>query len=421
MNASLVWMSLAFATSNVARSAIAFVTSLVIARGLGMEGFGLWTLCTAWAAVLTVACDLGFGVLLTRDAARDAAAIGRVAGTALIVRLGVLLPVAALFIAAAPALATSAGAAGAMRAAALLAVAGATYSCVAPVFQARPRPLVALLSLETASALMQCLAAWWLIRQGAGAAGLIRMAALAQVVQLCTVALMWRLAAWLPPVERPSAADVRGGLRRALPFAAAGAIANAQLRIAPVLLGALSGAEAVAAFGAAFRLGNLLRLVPQAAFAGALPAFSRPAGADRPQMRRQFDAALGIFAVGGAAGLALGAAPLVRATYGDAFAATTPALVWVAIGFLPGLVNSGRKVFLYGTGGEASAVRWSAAALAVQTISCVLLIPPLGAVGAAAALAVGEAAVWLPLQRCVKAFELPRAPVGVVRESPLAG
>jgi len=40
-----------------------------LGRGLGADRFGQWVLCTAWASLLTVAADLGFGVLLTRDGA----------------------------------------------------------------------------------------------------------------------------------------------------------------------------------------------------------------------------------------------------------------------------------------------------------------------------------------------------------------
>ncbi len=43
-----------------------------------------------------------------------------------------------------------------------------------------------------------------------------------------------------------------------------------------------------------------------------------------------------------------------------------PAVVWVAIGLIPALSNSGRKIFLYAAGGEALVVKWSAAALLLQ-------------------------------------------------------
>src|SRR5262249_36231076 len=61
----------AFAASNVTRGAVRLGTSLIVARGLGDAGFGNWVFCAAWAGTLTSLLDLGFGVLLTRDAARN--------------------------------------------------------------------------------------------------------------------------------------------------------------------------------------------------------------------------------------------------------------------------------------------------------------------------------------------------------------
>ena len=46
-------------------------------------------------------------------------------------------------------------------------------------------------------------------------------------------------------------------------------------------------------------------------------------------------------------------------------------------------------------------VRWSAVALIVQVASAVILIPAIGSTGAAVSVAVGEAAVWLPLRRAM--------------------
>ena len=49
-------------------------------------------------------------------------------------------------------------------------------------------------------------------------------------------------------------------------------------------------------------------------------------------------------------------------------------------------------------------------------------IPPFGAAGAAAGLALGEAAVWWPLHKAgIKPGELGGAPVGIVGDSPLVG
>src|SRR5258708_40372094 len=92
--ARIAQMGAALAASSVARGGIQFVTSLVIARALGRDGFGIWTLAAAAASALTAACDLGFGVLLTPDAARSAGRIGRLLADALAARFALFIPVA---------------------------------------------------------------------------------------------------------------------------------------------------------------------------------------------------------------------------------------------------------------------------------------------------------------------------------------
>ena len=65
---------------------------------------------------------------------------------------------------------------------------------------------------------------------------------------------------------------------------------------------------------------------------------------------------------------------------------------------MPSLVNSSRRVYLYAEGRERIALRWSVVALSIQAAACLVLVPRFGATGAMGALALGEAAVWLPLR-----------------------
>jgi O-antigen/teichoic acid export membrane protein len=220
----------------------------------------------------------------------------------------------------------------------------------------------------------------------------------------------------------PAHGTLPGVVRRAVPFAAAGLVANAQLRVAPLMLGYLSGPAALAAYGVASRIGNVARLLPHAAFGGALPVFShelRHGTCDG--MRSRFDRVLLVFAGLAAVLIAAGAGPIVLFTYGDGFQGAVVPLMWTAAGLVPALMNSSRKVYLYAAGVERVAVQWSAAALVVQLLACAALIPSFGAAGAAAALTAGEALVWWPLHRRVEPLELRGRPVGVMGESPLAG
>jgi hypothetical protein len=145
-------MSASFLGSNLARTAIGFVTSLVIGRGLGPGEFGRWIFFTAWASALTVAFDLGLSTLVTRDAARDEGGVGGLVA----VRLAVFAPAGALVYTGASWIGGGPASADPLRVAVWLAAAGLAYGCFAALFRASPRWLIAILTIETAGAALQC-------------------------------------------------------------------------------------------------------------------------------------------------------------------------------------------------------------------------------------------------------------------------
>jgi O-antigen/teichoic acid export membrane protein len=402
--------SAAFFGSSVARAALAFGLSLVVGRGLGAERFGQWVLCTAWASLLTVVADLGFGVLLTRDGARANTPVGRLVGGALVARLAVAVPLGALLYAAAGWIATDAGSIAGLRAAALLGVVSAAYGCFSAVLISQPQWLPIVLGIETAWLAVQVAASWWIVDAAAWSGGsangklvaLIAVAIVVQLAQIATALVLWRRVfadRRAAPVRREPLGAL---LRRALPFAGAGIVANLDLRVAPLMLGALSTSSAVGLYAAASRFGRVAALAPQAVFGGALPVLSREFERDRAQTGRLFqrlDLALLGFAALAAAGYAALAPLLLRLAYGPSFVAAAPALMWIGAALIPALSNSGRKIALYAAGGESAVVRWSSVALIVQIAAAALLIPTLGSTGAAVAVFLGEAAVWLPLRR----------------------
>lgn len=394
-------MGAAFACSSLARRAIGFATSILVGRALGLDDFGRWTFCLAWASTLTGVFDLGFGVLLTRDSARAADRIGALLGGALVVRVGLFIPAGVVFYVASPWLGFESSTVEGLRIAVFLAASGVAYGCFAAVFRARPRWLLAILSLEAVAALVQCIGSWLIARQGGSLVGLIRLAAAVQLIQLVAAAAMWRVVApACDALEWPKWSTIQALARRAFPFALAGVVANVQVRLAPLVLGYLSTAAEVASFGAASRIGNLVRVLPYAAFGGALPVFSYEVSQGQPEgLQPRFDRALRWFAVAASAAVALLAAPLIRVTYGARFAGARWALVWLAASLLPSLLNSGLKVYLFATGRERRVLRWSTIALTVQAIGCAWLIPRFGASGAAIALGIGELSVWWPLVR----------------------
>src|SRR5262245_50220722 len=62
--------SLVLIASNIVGAVLGFALSLVIGRGLGEAGFGIWVFCLAWASILTMICEFGLNSLITREASR---------------------------------------------------------------------------------------------------------------------------------------------------------------------------------------------------------------------------------------------------------------------------------------------------------------------------------------------------------------
>jgi len=404
--ARIARMAAAFAGSTLVRGAIGFATSLVIARGLGREDFGRWVFCMAWASVLTSAFDLGFGVLLTRDAATSQHRLGDLVGNALSVRLILFLPAALLVRTTALRVVWSGGSTDTLTAVVWLAAVSLAYGCLSAVFRAWPKWLVTILGVEAVGAALQCVGSLWAVARGVSA--LLWLAVAIQLAQLVVALALFRVVRSSDePIAWTGMRSALALLRRALPFAMTGIVANAQTRLAPLMLGYLSSPAEVASFGAASRIGSVGKMLPSAAFAGALPVFAHEVGRGPVHaVRARFNSTLGIFVGVVATVTIVGAGPLVQVTYGTRFAPAAPAVVWIGIGLVPFVANSSRKIYLYAAGRERIALAWSTVALAVQAIGCAALASTFGARGAAAALAIGEAVVWWPLRRAESVTDL---------------
>jgi O-antigen/teichoic acid export membrane protein len=397
-------LSAAFVCSNLARAAIGFGLSLVLGRGLGASRFGGWILCTTWASMVTVAADLGFGVLLTRDGARGDTDPGRLLVAALTLRVTLASALAAALAIAAPALTADPELIAGLRLASLLGVAGAIYGCFGSLLRSQARWLPPVLGLETGWLALQVAASWWIVRAGGGIAALIGLSIATQVAEIATAIALWRPVFGDGGAPRGTA-PLLATLRRALPFAATGLVANLQARVAPLMLGYLAAPIELGWFGAASRVGLVAKLTPSAIFAGALPVLSHEYSRDRAEARRvsrTLDRVLLTAAACGVIASLVFAAPLMRFVFGPSFGAAAPSLMWVAIGLVPTLSNSSRKIFLYAAGREAVVVGWSLVAVVLEILAAIALIPAAGSTGAAISVALGEAAIWMPLRRAAE-------------------
>ena len=393
-------MTAAFVASDLVRGVIAFATSVIIARGLGRDEFGRWTLYATWASALTVMFDLGFGVLLTREAARGGR-VGAIVAGAVAARLALFAPIAlALAVFGAGRWAIPGASFQITSLVLATAAAGMAYGCLAAVYRASPVWLAVILIVETVGTLTQSVGSALIIVGGGSIPALLRLALAVQLAQLGVATIGWRTVAPEDRVHLPSLRSIGQLVRRGLPFAMTGLVANIQSRMGPIVLGVAATPADVAAFGVAQRLEGAARRLPSAAFGAALPVLTDDIErTGETPVRARFDGALRWFALGAATVLSVGAWPIVRFTYGEAFAGAWAALSWAGIGLVPSLTNAGRKVYLYASGRETIVLRWTAIGCAIQAIGCAALIPRFGAVGAMAAYVVSEAAIWLPLRR----------------------
>jgi O-antigen/teichoic acid export membrane protein len=329
--------------------------------------------------------------------------LGELCGSALAIRLAVIVPAAAIVAAAARWFGADAETIRGLRVTAALAVGGAAYGCFGASFRSQPAWVPAVLAMETAWHGAQLVASWLVLHAfAAGVPALLWIATMVQLLQIATALVMWRRAFGAGEPIRTSRVLIARTFRRAAPFAAAGIVANLQTRLAPLLLGYLSTEAELGAFAAAARFGTTARLAPGAIFAGALPVLSgehERAAEGTDEAFVAFDRALAVLAVVTAVPCVVLARPLLRIVYGGAFVAAAPALVVIGLGLVPSLTNSAAKIALYAAGAETIATVWSAASLAIQVLLALVLMPRFGAVGGAAALALGEAAIAVPLRR----------------------
>jgi O-antigen/teichoic acid export membrane protein len=382
---------------------LAVATTLLVARLLGVEAFGLFAALSGAAVIAAEAADLG----LQATAAR-----ALVAGTlslrgmlrAKLACSGAVVLAAALAFAAWPLFATLL----------LYFVLAGWSEFLGVALRARGARVseAAVILCLRASAL--ALAAPALVA-GYGPLGLAAALAASTLPAIA-------LGSGLLRRTRPAAAepvDDRVGplLRASFPLGVNGGLALVSLRLEVMLLGALRGGGPAGVYAAALRFVEPLLLVPGAVAGGAMPALTREALRGGGPVRERTALTTALLAVPAAAGLALAGPGLVVFLLGDAFgpaaaplrilALALPALFMNAI-LLHALIAAGRATWL---------PRLTAVRLVIAFALALVLIPRLGATGAAAGLVAAEAALLVLASRaCAEAG----FPVSVARPLALA-
>lgn len=385
---------------NFTSAAFGLALSVVIAKLLGLEDFGRYTLGIAWSFALGLFAEFGLNTLLTRDVARRRSDASRYLKAATLIKILLsLLLIAALQITA-PQLSHDPSAVLIIRLAAPLILLNSLFGSFTAIFRAfeQMRPI---LILNAVSSVVQLGLTIALVTLGGGLIGVIVLSLLVQGAELLAAYLIYRARFRM---ESELGVDWRliGRLgRAALPFALAGLIAAVQMRASVMLLGAIQNESAVGIFGAASRWAEAAKLVPNAFFGALFPALSFLASERKATLNHTFaqsERALLILAILLAIGLNLAAPPLLTLAYGSAFSPAVPALQILGWLLVPALLNGVTVIYLYALGDETFTNYVGLAGIAVQMAAAIPLISLWGATGAAAAALIGESAMVIPLR-----------------------
>lgn len=387
---------------------LALAATVVLTRGLGTEGFGLYRTVVAYLGFASLVASLGLNLLVVREISQEGADQGHILGNASSLRLVTGLAVMSLAVALAwllpfeppVRLGIALGAVGS------LALIG--YQLLIGLFQQRLRQL-GTVAADVAGAAVLLLGALALAGSGADLLAFVAVTALSQ---LCTFAVGWRFAQRLQPFrplrELPEWSRL---FRAALPIGALTILSITYVRADTLLLAFLAPPEQVGLYGLASRLLDTISGVTLLLSGLVAPLVTRHARRD-PAAFRDF-LSLGLTAalmwtVGVAALLGTHAGDIARLVGGSGFAAAGPALAVLGL-----VAPVAATTVLFRDAGialdrQGALLKGYVAAVIVAGAGYLLLIPRLAAVGSALGLLLGELTV------AVSAVLLVRRETGIL-------
>jgi O-antigen/teichoic acid export membrane protein len=375
--------------------ALAGIAAIVLARTLGPAGYGTYAWASAWVVALSIPAALGADQLLVREAgvALDSGAFPRLRA---LVRAAlatvVLVALAAALLVLLGALVAGGGSSG-RRSALLVALPILPLAAVAAVAQG------VLLGLGRTT---RALAPGTVVRQGvfltlvlaltaagalsASGAVALQLAATATATAIVLV-LLWRELARGPRAGAPG----RGWLRESLPMGAATMFLAIDAQVGLLVLGATGQVAEAGVFAAA-----LLCTAPFSLLLGAgrLPLMAAVArlgtAGERERLQRGLRTATRALVLLSApiAALVLLAPGLVLGLFGGDFSEGATALRLLAIAHIVNVLAAFNGTVLIMRGHERAAMTAAFGGLVLDAMLCVVLVPPLGATGAAIALLV---------------------------------
>lgn len=319
--------------SNLWRIAVSFLLQILVARRLGLEALGHYTLLMAVLNIGQVLSEIGLPLLLVRDLARRPDLRRARLRQALLAQGGAALIAAAGLVAL-----TSLLPAGSPLRPALWWIAAswppyAALSACETLFQAAER-MELVLGVEATINLFTVLASIGVLWQQGTVVHLAAVVALAQVVSVVPAGwLVMRARLLAAPQVQPTTGALELA-RQALPFFGL-ALADVLLqRLDIVLVGLVGGATAAGLYSAAYNLVRVGIKIIQSVWRALYPTLSRLSAQAPARYRQWIGLSLRyglLVCVGAAVGTAL-AAPLLTLLYGADFPGSAPVLrilLWV--------------------------------------------------------------------------------------------
>ena len=368
-----------------------FVLLLLLARAVGAESFGGWVIAIATATILANAGDAGLALIVTRDIAADRTVTRRylanlmtVAPVLALVMFGLLAALSPLAPpGSSPLLLLVIGLSGVLESTAFL--------LLAPLrAHGRSRP-EGLLRAFLGTALLIAGGAALFISQGRTDAIAPMFPLIAAVALALAAFAMVRSFGMIRP--QFDAALVRRLFGSALPVFASTIVFFVYFRVDAFLLAYLKGEEATGLYGAAYNFAFGLSFLAMMLGRAILPrlAACKTVVALRAAYLRS--AALTGLLAGGLSVLLAVAAPLFLSLYGSSFAgAQAPYLILIVAQALYCFTHL-NYVLIFARGRMRTAWALTLVALSVNLTANFLLIPPMGASGAALAMVLSETAL----------------------------
>ncbi|MBL8157194.1 MAG: oligosaccharide flippase family protein [Anaerolineae bacterium] len=391
--------------SSLVGAALSFVLSVLIGRGFGQSGLGVYSTALAWIGMVWLMAEFGVGTLLTREWIADPEREAKHLAGVIWLRVWLGGGLSLAFIVISPLISSESEVIRALIASAPLIAIQPLFGTFSTVYRVR-QAMWPIPWLNIGMLAVQVAVTGLVIAGGGDVLAAVAVNTLTSAGQL--VAAWWVWKRWFQsdsPVEserlrRRQAVDL---LRRAWPFAAAGLIAVISMRLPMILMERLGGLSQAGDLAAVLRFMEAGRMLPNALFGALLPMvmmLETETGQVHRTLQRSA-AALGIYGIGFAVALSVLGGMLIEVTFGGAFAGAQAALSLAGWALVPSLLKGLLTLYWYAKGREQMTNVISLLGLGILASTAAVLIPQHGAVGAAGAIFIAEAAAMVMMAGAV--------------------